>query len=410
MSELVTKAQVELVARTLHVPVEKVSFLERLSADEVHDLQTRMSYRIFDDHAEKFRRLCMLVPIVPLSIALPIVQAVVPPMMGGRAGGAIGLVHPKKAVAAITMLDPAYAAAAAPYLDPRAVERLAHLAPPKPIVDIANEILRLHDYTTAGLFVDFATPELIRAVEEGVQDDEGLLFAGSYVRSGVTVSYVVREILQSSPGRIGRMVRSVAAGSTQLRLAALSVISRLDADLIAVVGKTMFDEIEPKAIADLLRCFIDEGAAVELLRFAEHLEPPTLHQLAANPLFENERMLPLMIDELVAGGQTDAWRGALVVAEYSDDELRRRIGETLARAGTRAAGGLLDAIVDGDLWEAFFDLLAVQDDNVRNAIARQCAEAMNDAQRQHLDDYLTTRTLDPRNEPAVEILRLRPVW
>ena len=284
MSDLVTRAQLELLARTLHVPVERIQYLERLDATEIKSLRDAMSNFLFDEHAETFKRISAIVPLAPLSIFIPIIERMVPPMMAGRAAGAIGVAHPKKAAPSLMLLSTTYAADSAPYMDPRAVEKLVDYAPPGPVVDIANEIIRRQDFATAGMFVEYATPELVRAVEQGVQDDEGLLRTGAYVLSGETVSSVVRLIRDNSIERLHRLAKVAVGGPTDLRLATLSVWSRLDTDLIESIGDILAEEIPVADIADLVRCFVAEDAAVEWLSFAGRVTPSILDWLAANPV------------------------------------------------------------------------------------------------------------------------------
>ena len=288
MSELVTRAQLELLARTLHVPVERVPHLDRLDAQEIMSLREAMSNVLFDGHAETFKRIIALVPLAPLSIFIPIVEKLVPPMMSGRAAGAIGVAHPKKAAPALAIMSTKYAAESAPYMDPRAVAKLVDYAPPGPVVAIANEIIGRQDFATAGMFVDFATPELVRAVEEGVQDDEGLLRSGSYVLSGKTLSTVVRLIRDNSPDRLHRLAKAAVGGPTDLRLATLSVWSRLDTDLIESIGDILVEVIPADDVADLVRCYVTEGAAAEWLSFVGRVTPTALDWLAANPVHSDD--------------------------------------------------------------------------------------------------------------------------
>ncbi|MEV6426476.1 hypothetical protein [Nocardia sp. NPDC051463] len=70
MADLITKAQIILLARTLHVQAECLAHLEKLGADQLHQLQERMAGIIFDRNNTLFERLSALVPIVPLRISL----------------------------------------------------------------------------------------------------------------------------------------------------------------------------------------------------------------------------------------------------------------------------------------------------------------------------------------------------
>ncbi|MFC9993798.1 hypothetical protein [Nocardia sp. NPDC127526] len=281
MSDLVTRAQITLLSRTLHVSDDRLTHLAKLGAGGLHELQERMAKVIFAQHNATFARLSMLVPIVPLSISLPLVQRIVPPVIAGRAAGAIGVEHPKKAAEAVGMLGPAYAADAAPYMDPHTVGQLADVAPPGPVVGIVNEILRRRDYVTAGPFLAYATPELIKAVEEGVADDEGMIRSAAYSYSSTSISTIVRHLLNGEGQRIPQLVQTILRGTTELRLAALSVFARCDADVIEGLGDILLDLGSTDEIAELTGDFIAAGAVPETLRFVAHLSTSALEQLGA---------------------------------------------------------------------------------------------------------------------------------
>ncbi|WP_369639484.1 hypothetical protein, partial [Nocardia sp. JMUB6875] len=332
MTDLVTRAQLILLARTLHVPVERLAHLERLGPHKLHELQQRMAGRLFDQHTPAFERIATLVPIIPLSVSLPIVQKLVPPSMTGRAAGAIGVRYPAKAIDALLRLDVGYAADCAPYLDPRTVGQLADDAPPAPVVAIVNELLARRDYVTAGPFLAYATPELVAAVEEGVPDDEGLIFSASYAYSGESISAVVRQLLAGSGQRLPALLGTVINGSKELRLAALSVFARCTPDVIAAVGDILFEVAPPSAIADLIATYIAADAAGDMLRFLGHLSPTALTRLGLNPVISE------VADTLVAtvDGSSDVaiWRGVLESLARTPSEVRRRAGLRLAQLDT----------------------------------------------------------------------------
>ncbi|WP_157556016.1 hypothetical protein [Nocardia acidivorans] len=328
MTDLVTRAQLVLLARTLHVPVERLEHLERLGAQRLDELHQRMSGALFDEHTPVFERISALVPIIPLGISLPIVQRLVPPAMTGRAAGAVGVRHPRKAIDALLRLSIEYAADCAPYVDPRTVGQLADQAPTGPVIGIVNELLRRHDYITAGPFLAYATPELVRAVEEGVPDDEGLIRSAAYAYSAESISAIVRQLLSGPGQRVPRLLGTVIDGSKELRLAALSVFARCAPDVIAAVGDILFEVAPPSAIADLLTTFLAADATDDLLRFAGQLSPSALTKLAFNPVIsESAEILVAAVD---GSSEIALWRGLLEPLARTPAEVRRRAGTQLA--------------------------------------------------------------------------------
>ncbi|MEU6584853.1 hypothetical protein [Nocardia sp. NPDC046763] len=398
MTELVTRAQLVLLARTLHVPVERLAHLERLGPHRLHELQQRMAGNLFDQHAPVFERIAKLVPVIPLSISLPIVQRLVPPTMTGRAAGAIGVKYPAKAIEALLRLDVGYAADCAPYLDPRTVGQLADDAPPAPVVAILNELLVRRDYITAGPFLAYATPELIQAVEEGVSDDEGLIRSAAYAYSGESLSAVMRQLLAGSSQRLPRLLGTVINGSKELRLAALSVFARCAPDVIAAVGDILFDVAPPSAVADLIATYFAADATDDMLRFFGRLSPTALTRLALNPVLTE--IAETLVDAVDGNSDLAVWRGVLEPLARTPTEVRRRAGLRLATLDAPTLLMLPALAQAARLWPPLLWVLAATDVDVQAHVGELWATATRlDLQvlerriaDQHLDSLLATLT------------------
>ncbi|MBJ8340648.1 hypothetical protein JGU71_17290 [Antrihabitans sp. YC3-6] len=369
MSDLVTRAQLTMLAKLLHVPVERVQHLEHLGADQLFALRDRMAGIMFDENAEMFSRIAMLVPIVPLQIAMPIVQKVTSPEMAGRSAGAVAVAHPKKAAAAMTMVDIAYGASAASFLDPRAVAKIAHVAPHGPVVDIANELMRRKDYITGGLFVDAATPELIRAIEAGVDDDEGLIRTGAYVHSGKVVSDILRVIIDASPGRIARLITTVVGGSDDLQIAALSVFARIDADLIEIIGDTLFEQEDPDAVGALVRNFVANDAISELMQFVGHLSESALRTFGGNPVAHEHDLLEAAVTAAADHDDPNVWHGLLNIADAADTDVQRRVLELVVAGDGELPTRIAASATDADLWPLLLRILANQTADLQERVA-----------------------------------------
>ncbi|MVU82447.1 hypothetical protein GPX89_35100 [Nocardia sp. ET3-3] len=368
MSDLVTRAQITLLSRTLHAPEEKLTHLEKLGAANLHELQERLAAVMFAKHNAIFSRLSLLVPIIPLSISLPLVQKMVPPVMAGRAAGAIGVDHPKKAAEAVGMLQPGYAAEAAPYMDPHAVGRLADIAPPKPVMKIINELLRRGDYITAGPFLAYATPDLVRAVEEDVHDDEGLIRSASYSYSGENISVIIRHLLSGDGQRIPRLVRTILQGSKELRLAALSVFARCDTDVVVAIGDILFDVASADEIADLIETFIAGGAVPETLRFAGQLSPSALDLLAANPSVADVASIDAIAAAVDGSTEAAVWRGLLELAERTETGVSRRFGGALSHFDAATLARLPEVATTAHLWPPLLKVLATAEPDAQSRV------------------------------------------
>ncbi|MEU1426343.1 hypothetical protein ABZ412_04595 [Nocardia sp. NPDC005746] len=397
MTDLVTRAQLVLLARTLHVPVERLAHLEHLGPHRLHELQQRMAANLFDQHTPVFERMATLVPIIPLAISLPIVQRLVPPSMTGRAAGAIGVKYPAKAVEALLRLDVGYAADCGPYLDPRTVGQLTDDAPPAPVVAILNELLARRDYITAGPFLAYATPELISAVEQGVPDDEGLIRSAAYAYSSEAISAVMRRLLTGEGRRLPRMLGTVINGSKELRLEALSVFARCAPDVIGAVGDILFEVAPPSAVADLLTTFIAADATEDMLRFVGRLSPHALTRLALNPVLPE--IADALVDAVDGSSDVGVWRGLLEPLARTPDEVRRRAGMRLARLDAATLLTLPALAQAARLWPPLLWVLAATDVDVQSRIGELWATATR------LDlDVLERRIADQRLESTLATL------
>jgi hypothetical protein len=368
MSDLVIRAQIMLLARTLHVPAERLAHLERLGAEHLHELQQRMAGIIFEQHAETFHRISKLVPIIPLGISMPLVQKIVPPMMTGRAAGAIGVLYPKKAAETVSLLGFSYAADCAPYMDPRTFGQIADIAPPEPIVNVLNEVLRRRDYITAGPFLAYATTTFIDAIEQGAHDDEGLIFSIAYAFSAESVSAILRRLLIGQWQRIPRIVHTVLVGSSSLQLAALSAFARCDEDVVTAIGDIMFKIGTTESISNLIVTAIHVGAIPELLTYAGNLSPTALERMAANPVVRNEAALAGMISALDGRAEPGIWCGLFRVLERVEADTQRRAARMLSEMSDSVVAALPSIATEAHLWPMLLAVLAAADVDVHTRI------------------------------------------
>ncbi|MFF2550164.1 hypothetical protein ACFVUS_04145 [Nocardia sp. NPDC058058] len=405
MSDLVTRAQITLLSRTLHVPEERLAHLERLGAQHLHELQEALAKVMFAQHNQTFSRLSMLVPVIPLSISLPLVQRLVPPLIAGRAAGAIGVDHPRKAAEALAILTPDYAADGAPYMDPHAVGQLADIAPPEPVVRIVNEILRRRDYVTAGPFLAYATPALIAAVEKGTHDDEGLIRSAAYAYSGESISTVVRHLLNGNLQRIPKLVRTILGGSAELQLAAVSVFSRCDADVIVGIGDILFDEGAPEDIGALIRAFVSAGVVPETMRFVGQLSPAALDRLAANPAVAEPESVDAFTAAIDIDSDAAVWRGLLELADRTPAPATRRIGGNLSRLDGAVLAQLPAVLTAAELWTPLLRILAVAEPDAQSRIG-EVWSALEDSERGALEQRIADLQLGEQLSALAATLRI----
>lgn len=260
MSDLVTRAQVQILAQTLLVAQERLQYLERLGAERVQQLQRRISDGIFDSLNPMFGRLNKAQPLVPNALVAKVAQAVIPPLVAGRAAGALGVNNPPNAVDLVGRLRPDYMADCAPHLDPRAVEVLAPEMPPEVVVPVANVLLERKDYVTASRFLDSATPELIREAEQGITDDEGLLLTAVMTPNVERLAFIVDHL----PWERVEAITRTALNSDELLLAGMSLLGRMDPDLGGRLAESLFAAVDDARLDAMLRVVVDNEALHEL--------------------------------------------------------------------------------------------------------------------------------------------------
>ncbi|MFE6920756.1 hypothetical protein ACFVAV_06890 [Nocardia sp. NPDC057663] len=395
MTDLTTRAQLILLARTLHVHPQRLQHLRYLGADRLHELQQQISGVLFDQHSETFRRISALVPFIPLSISIPLVQRLVPPMTTGRAAGSVGVEHPVKAAETLMMLDPRYAADCAPYLDPRAIEQLSDVAPPGPIVEIVNELLRRCDYVTAGPFLSCATPELIAAVEAGVPDDAGLIHSAAYSYDVDILSAVIRQLLDGPHRRIPRMVHAMLAGRPALQHAALSVFSRCAPDVICRVGDVLFGNARPVEVGNLVRNAIGAGAVPEFLTLAGQLTPVALWTLVGNPVFDDPGVGVGLVAPLDNRSDSGSWLGLFTLMSRMDERVRSVVGYALAALSDSTVAELPARATETHCWPALLDLVAVSGPDAQARFGAVWS-GLGPERRAHLHRCITEHHYDTR--------------
>ncbi|AHH17897.1 hypothetical protein NONO_c31100 [Nocardia nova SH22a] len=398
MTDPVTHAQLILLARTLHVAPERIAHLERLGAQNLHDIQQRMAAIIFDRHAETFRRISRLVPIIPLGISMPLVQKIVPPPLTGRAAGAVGVDHPKKAAETVALLNVGYAADCAPYLDPRTVGELADIAPPEPIVHILNEMLRRRDYITAGPFLGYATPRLIEAVERGVPDDEGLIYSASYAYSDEALTSVLRHLLFGAGNRMPAMMRTVLRGTPELQVATLSILSRCDVEVVGAVGDIAIGIGSTTELCNLIITAINHRAVPDLAAFLTTLPARALATVAALPIFADAAVPAALLQALDGYNVARPWQGVFTVLTRTDAEFRPMLARTIAQQHDALIAGLPHHATEADLWSALLDIVASGEPAIQTRIGGIWATLPPERRavvQRHLDEYRDASRLAP---------------
>ncbi|MUL75181.1 hypothetical protein [Mycolicibacterium sp. CBMA 226] len=277
MADILTRAQLSLLAALLQTDAAGLASLERLGADDLKALRNAMSDALFDEQAEAFARVGKLAPLVPNALVVTVAQRAVPPEVAGRVGGAVGLAHGDRAIGVLSGLKPAYLADAAPYVDPRVIPHFAPRLPAKLLIPAAKELLRRRDYLTASRFVEFATDELIVEFERAIDDDAGIILTGVLVSD----THVMNDIMRAAgPHRSLRMARAAAAGKPEVLATLLSLLNRIDPELARPAVTELLGHPDVDVVVHVLDVARSEGTVVEVLELSAVLDGEARARLA----------------------------------------------------------------------------------------------------------------------------------
>jgi len=278
MADILTRAQLSLLAALLQTDAANLASLERLGADDLKALRGALSDALFDEQAEAFARVGKLAPLVPNALVVTVAHRAVPPEVAGRVGGAVGLAHGDRAIGVLSGLKPAYLADAAPYVDPRVIPHFAPRLPAKLLIPAARELLRRRDYLTASRFVEFATDELIVAFERAIDDDEGIILPGVLVSDTNVMNDIMRA---AGPDRSLRMARAAAAGKPEVLAALVSLLNRIDPELARPAVAELLGHPDVDVVVHVLEVATAEGVVVELLEVSAVLDGEARARLAS---------------------------------------------------------------------------------------------------------------------------------
>ncbi|MGW5575186.1 hypothetical protein ACWEVD_28630 [Nocardia thailandica] len=262
MADLLTRAQLRILAQLLDADPEAIAGLARLGADAIRTLSTAISDALFDADEATFGRLARLAPLVPDALVTKVAVAAVPPEVAGRAGGSLGLAHPGRVAGILSAMPAPYLADAAPHLDPRTISALTPRMRGEFLVPPANELMRRGDHLTAARFVEHATDALLDAFEQGIADDIGLLRTAALIPD----TDRLRAVIDRFPAaRRESVARSMTTDTDDTLTAGLSVLARLAAPERTRLTTAVLDSLDESGLNRLISAAGAGEATAELL-------------------------------------------------------------------------------------------------------------------------------------------------
>lgn len=305
VADLITRAQITLLADLLQTDTASLMSLQRFGARDVEALRASISANIFDSLSSGFARISKLAPIMPNALVVAVAQKAVPPEVAGRVGGALGIDHEDRTIDVLAGMKPTYLADAARYIDPRIIPYFAPKLPAHLLVPTAKELLRRNDYLTASMFVEHATGPLIVDFEKALDDDEGLIRASALVSN----THVINEILRvAGPARLSRMASRARTGNFEFIVAMLSVLARIDPGTSAPAVDELLGSSDTVSAARIIDCAETYDALSELLDLSALLGDERISHLASALQACDEILRQAVHDAADTAGRKLAWK------------------------------------------------------------------------------------------------------
>jgi hypothetical protein len=151
MSDPLVDHEIAELAVVTQVPVERISYLAELSADDLHILRKAVTIKLHEEYSADYRRLGLMVRFMPKRLAAKIGVKLLPPRILGRAAGPVFRTRTGRTLAKMTDIPPEVIAEAAPYMDPRTIGRVAAEIPTSSrelVNGIMDELIRRDDLAT----------------------------------------------------------------------------------------------------------------------------------------------------------------------------------------------------------------------------------------------------------------------
>jgi hypothetical protein len=162
-----TEAEVLKLARLLQCDPERLSYLERVPAQDIHALREQVTEMLFTAHDGILRRLATASRLLPVGVVASIGQRAFGPMLSARIAS---LLEPQRAVEIAAWLPTDFLADVAVELDPRRARDVLAGMPTGQLAAVTRELARRGEYVTMGSFVGHLGDEALAAAIETLDD------------------------------------------------------------------------------------------------------------------------------------------------------------------------------------------------------------------------------------------------
>lgn len=189
MGNVLRQLEIDKLARILAVDPASLDVLLASEVDDIRDIRTIVTERMFSLHGGRVAALAHLSKKVPASISARMAEAAFGPVLSARIAGAL---DPADAAKMSALLHPDFLAEVSRDVDPARVASIIKLLPDDLIVKVGRILLREHDTIALARFVASVSPAVVTAVLEGADGTE-LLELALYVDDRAALDSVIAE-------------------------------------------------------------------------------------------------------------------------------------------------------------------------------------------------------------------------
>lgn len=229
MGKVLRQLEINKLARILTVDPSSLDVLLASEADDIREIRTIVTERLFSLHGGRVAALAQLSKKVPAAISAKMAEAAFGPVLSARIAGAL---DPADAAKMSALLSPAFLAEVSRDVDPARVASIIKLLPDALIIKIGHILLSEHDTIALARFVASVSPAVVTAVLEGADGVE-LLELALYVDDRAALDSVIAEfsderlaaVMAATKGFHGATEEDVAEAAVAL-VAALTPATR----------------------------------------------------------------------------------------------------------------------------------------------------------------------------------------
>jgi len=255
MASVLVRAEVEKLAGLLGTDGERLSYLEKLSAEEIRELRDCATDRLFDADRGVFDRLAAASGVMPDGLAVSLSQKAFGPLLTARM---TGVVAPSTAVSVGRKLPHEFLAEVAVLIDPRRASDVISALPADHVAKTSGLLARREEWIAMGRFVGHLSDDALRATIEDLSD-EALLRIAFVMEERDALSRVVAMLSDE------RLLGTVsAAGDEGLWTEAISLLSDLDDEQLGRILDVLA-EADDQLLDDLVTTASSKSLWPELL-------------------------------------------------------------------------------------------------------------------------------------------------